>query len=65
MSYASLGDFPDDGDPEDYANYRRCDRCGRFMKRDGYYANDHDDSWTDTYKCSQKHETALAVSRDR
>jgi hypothetical protein len=31
----------------------KCSSCGRFMRRGGYYSNDHDDSWTDTWRCSQ------------
>lgn len=40
-----------------------CPVCGRFMKRGGYYANDHDDSWTDTWKCATRHPTPEQVAR--
>lgn len=37
----------------------RCPACGRFMKESGYYSNDHDDSWTPTWRCSNRHEAQI------
>lgn len=42
---------------EHAAEVVKCPICGRFMRRGGYYTNDHDDSWQDTWKCGTPHPT--------
>lgn len=37
-----------------------CPTCGRFMQQGGYYSNDHDDSWTPTWRCSQSHDKQIS-----
>jgi hypothetical protein len=48
---------------ENYEKSRHCSKCGRFMKRGGYYANDHDDSWEETWTCRTRHPTPEQVAR--